>query len=52
MVEIAKSCFDDRFVPTEHREITLMEFKASVAAAGSRSAASLDGEMRRCSVFS
>lgn len=31
MIEIAKSCFDDRFVPTEHREITLMEFKTSVA---------------------
>ena len=31
MVEIAKSCFKDRFVPTEHREITLMEFKTSIA---------------------
>lgn len=31
MIEIAKSCFKDRSVPTEHREITLMEFKASVA---------------------
>ena len=29
MIEIAKSCFEDGFVPTEHREITLMEFKAS-----------------------
>ena len=31
MIEIAKSCFEDRFVPTEHREVTLMEFKAAVA---------------------
>ena len=31
MVEIAKYCFKDRFVPTEHREITLTEFKASIA---------------------
>lgn len=29
MIEIAKSCFEDNLVPTEHREITLMEFKAS-----------------------
>ena len=29
MIEIAKSCFADGFVPTEHREITLTEFKAS-----------------------
>lgn len=40
------------FVPTEHREVTLMEFKAAVATAGSRNAASLDKEVRRCSVFS
>ena len=40
------------FVPTEHREITLMEFKTSTAAAGSRCAASLNAEVRRCSVFS
>ena len=31
MIEIAKSCFENQFVPTEHREITLMEFKATVA---------------------
>ena len=31
MIEIAKSCFEDGFVPTEHREVTLMEFKAAVA---------------------
>ena len=31
MVEIAKSCFKDKCVPTEHREVTLMEFKASIA---------------------
>lgn len=31
MIEIAKSCFEDGFVPTEHREITLIEFKTSVA---------------------
>ena len=30
-VEIAKSCFEDGFVPTEHREVTLMEFKTSIA---------------------
>ena len=29
MIFIAKSCFKDNSVPTEHREITLMEFKAS-----------------------
>lgn len=40
------------FVPMEHREVTLMEFKAAVAATGSRSAISLDEEVRRCSVFS
>ena len=38
----------NQFVPTEHREVTLMEFKASVAVAGSKSAASLDDEVRRC----
>ena len=31
MIGIAKSCFEDEFVPMEHREITLMEFKAAVA---------------------
>ncbi len=31
MISIAKSCFEDGFVPTEHREITLTEFKAAVA---------------------
>ena len=31
MIDIAKSCFENNLVPTEHREITLMEFKASVA---------------------
>ena len=31
MVHIAKSCFEDKSVPMEHREITLMEFKASIA---------------------
>ena len=31
MIEIAKSCFEDHLVPTEHREVTLMEFKASAA---------------------
>ena len=35
MVEIAKSCFEDHLVPTEHREVTLMEFKASSLNAGS-----------------
>ena len=29
MIEIAKSCFENSLVPTEHREITLTEFKAS-----------------------
>ena len=29
MIEIAKSCFEDGFVPPEQREITLTEFKAS-----------------------
>lgn len=35
MIRIAKSCFENNIVPTEHREITLMEFKASVNDAGS-----------------
>ena len=30
MMSIAKSCFKDCFVPPEQREVTLMEFKASV----------------------
>ena len=29
MIFIAKSCFEDHLVPTEHREITLTEFRAS-----------------------
>ena len=29
MIVIAKACFKDNSVPTEHREITLMEFRAS-----------------------
>ena len=29
MIEIAKSCFKNHSVPTEHREITLTEFRAS-----------------------
>ena len=41
----------NNFVPTEHREITLMEFKASTDKRLSLSA-SLDAEVRRCSVFS
>ena len=35
MIEIAKACFENQSVPTEHREITLMEFKASSLNAGS-----------------
>ena len=35
MIRIAKSCFKNHLVPTEHREITLMEFKASSLNAGS-----------------
>ena len=31
MISIAKSCFKNHLVPAEHREITLTEFKASVA---------------------
>lgn len=31
MIAIAKACFKDGFVPPEQREITLTEFKASVA---------------------
>jgi transposase len=30
MIDIAKSCFEDGFVPTEHREVTLTEFKAAI----------------------
>ena len=29
MIFIAKSCFENNLVPTEHREVTLTEFKAS-----------------------
>ena len=29
MIVIAKACFKDNSVPTEHREVTLMEFRAS-----------------------
>ena len=29
MIVIAKACFKDNFVPTEYREITLTEFRAS-----------------------
>ena len=29
MIAIAKSCFENGLVPTEHREVTLTEFKAS-----------------------
>ena len=29
MIEIAKSCFENGLVPTEYREITLTEFRAS-----------------------
>lgn len=35
MIFIAKSCFENNLVPTEHREITLMEFKAATQDAGS-----------------
>ena len=35
MIVIAKSCFENQSVPTEHREITLMEFKASSLNVGS-----------------
>ena len=38
-------------IPTEHREVTLMEFKASIGKHLSLPA-SLDAEVRRCSVFS
>lgn len=31
MIKIAKFCFEDGFVPMGHREVTLMEFKASIA---------------------
>ena len=31
MVHVAKSCFEDGYVPAERREVTLTEFKASVA---------------------
>lgn len=31
MIEIAKACFENHLVPTEHQEVTLMEFNASVA---------------------
>ena len=29
MIFIARSCFENNLVPTEHREVTLTEFKAS-----------------------
>lgn len=30
MIHIAKSCFENNIVPTEHREITLEEFKTTI----------------------
>lgn len=33
MIEIAKSCFENNFVPTEYREITLTEFKTAIGEA-------------------
>ena len=44
--------FKNRPVPTEHREITLMEFKAAIADSIMLSGTSPDAEVRRCSVFS
>ena len=38
-------------IPTEHREVTLMEFKAAIGKHLSLPT-SLDAEVRRCSVFS
>ena len=35
MIFIAKSCFENNLVPTEHREITLTEFRAATQDAGS-----------------
>ena len=29
MIKIAKACFENNLVPTEHREITLTEFRTS-----------------------
>ena len=43
---------NQNFVPTEHREITLTEFKAAISNNVMLSEISLDAEVRRCSVFS
>ena len=52
MLEIKDLVFQSQnFVPTEHREVTLMEFKTSIGKHPSLQT-SLDAEVRRCSVFS
>ena len=38
----------NHYVPTEHREVTLMEFKAAAGNAVQHCSVSLDDEVRRC----
>ena len=52
MLAVKNLVFKNQSVPPEQREVTLMEFKASVADCVMQSGTSLDGEVRRCSVFS
>jgi hypothetical protein len=52
MLVIKDLVFKNQSVPTEHREVTLMEFKAAVADSVMLSGTSRDAEVRRCSVFS
>jgi putative transposase len=53
MLAIKNLVFENRsFVPTEHREVTLTEFKAAIADSVMLTGTSPDREVRRCSVFS
>ena len=47
MIEIAKACFKDNLVPTEHREVTLMEFRASAIGSNAYEKAG-NNEVRKC----
>lgn len=42
----------NHFVPTEHREVTLTEFKAAIADSVMLTGTSPNEEVRRCSIFS
>ena len=52
MLAIKSLVFKNNLVPTEHREVTLTEFKVAIADSIMLSGTSLDAEVRRCHVFS